>query len=71
MEYDIDDPVLVSNSLNDMTVSLKSLARSTLVAQISKIDGMKIEQQIYSIEAALKVPMTFLGELKFFYLFLE
>ena len=55
MEYDVDDPILVSNSLNDVTTSLKSLARSTLVSHVSQIDGMKIEQQIYAIEAALKV----------------
>ena len=55
MEYDIEDPILVSNSLNDMTVSLKSLARSTLVSLVSNTDGMKIEQQIYNIELSLKV----------------
>ena len=55
VEYDIDDPILVSNSLNDITISLKSLARSTLVSLISKIDGMKIEQQIYTLEVSLKV----------------
>ncbi|CAF0942915.1 unnamed protein product [Rotaria sordida] len=54
VEYNIDDPILVSNSLNDITVSLKSLARSTLVSLVSKTDGMKIEQQIYTIELSLK-----------------
>jgi hypothetical protein len=38
-----------------MTMSLKSLARSTLIALVSKTDGMKIEQQIYTIELSLKV----------------
>ncbi len=55
VEYDIDDPILVSNSLNDITISLKSLARSTLISLVSKIDGMKIEQQIYTLELSLKV----------------
>ncbi len=55
MEYNIDDPILVSNSLNDITISLKSLTRSTLVAYVAKIDGMKIEQQIYTTELHLKV----------------
>ncbi|CAF2029524.1 unnamed protein product [Rotaria magnacalcarata] len=54
IEYNIDDPILVSNSLNDITISLKSLARSTLVSFISKSDGMKIEQQIYTLELSLK-----------------
>ncbi|CAF0963863.1 unnamed protein product [Rotaria sp. Silwood1] len=54
VEYNIDDPILVSNSLNDITISLKSLARSTLVSLVSKTDGMKIEQQIYTIELSLK-----------------
>ncbi len=58
MEYDIDDPILVSNSLNDMTTSLKSLARSTLVSLVSKTDGMKIEQQIYNLELQLKVILS-------------
>ncbi|CAF4357018.1 unnamed protein product, partial [Rotaria sordida] len=40
--------------LNDITISLKSLARSTLVSLVSKTDGMKIEQQIYTIELSLK-----------------
>ncbi len=55
MEYDIDDPILVSNSLNDITISLKSLARSTLISLVSKTDGMKIEQHIYTLELELKV----------------
>lgn len=55
MEYNIDDPILVSNSLNDISVSLKSLTRSTLVSMVGKIDGMKIEQQVYTVEVALKV----------------
>ena len=55
VEFDIDDPILVSNSLNDITTPLKSLARSTLIASISRIDGMKIEQQIYILELSLKV----------------
>ncbi|CAF0796741.1 unnamed protein product [Adineta ricciae] len=54
VEYTIDDPVLVSNSLNDISISLKSLTRSTLVSMVGKIDGMKIEQQIYTIELSLK-----------------
>ncbi|CAF1184509.1 unnamed protein product [Adineta steineri] len=54
VEYNIDDPILVSNSLNDITISLKSLTRSTLVAFVGKIDGMKIEQQISQIELSLK-----------------
>lgn len=54
VEYNIDDPILVSNSLNDINISLKSLARSTLVSLVSKINGMKIEQQIYTIELSLK-----------------
>jgi hypothetical protein len=58
VEYDIDDPILVSNSLNDMTTSLKSLARSTLVSLVSKTDGMKIEQQIYNLELQLKVILS-------------
>ncbi len=62
MEYDIDDPILVSNSLNDITISLKSLARSTLISLVSKTDGMKIEQQIYTLELELKViTNTFVG----------
>ncbi|CAF4444954.1 unnamed protein product, partial [Adineta steineri] len=32
----------------------KSLTRSTLVAFVGKIDGMKIEQQISQIELSLK-----------------
>ena len=59
VEYEIDDPILVSNSVNDLTVSLKSLARSTLVSFVAKIDGMKIEQQIYTIELSLKVTVRF------------
>jgi len=55
VEYDIDDPILVSNSLNDITISLKSLARSTLISLVSKTDGMKIEQHIYTLELELKV----------------
>lgn len=55
VEYTIDDPVLVSNSLNDISIALKSLTRSTLVSMVGKIDGMKIEQQIYTIELSLKV----------------
>ena len=55
VEYEIYDPILVSNSVNDLTVSLKSLARSTLVSFVAKTDGMKIEQQIYTIELSLKV----------------
>ncbi|UJR20550.1 hypothetical protein I4U23_023677 [Adineta vaga] len=54
VEYSIDDPILVSNSLNDISVSLKSLTRSTLVSFVGKIDGMKIEQQIYTTELSLK-----------------
>jgi hypothetical protein len=62
VEYDIDDPILVSNSLNDITISLKSLARSTLISLVSKTDGMKIEQQIYTLELELKViTNTFVG----------
>lgn len=38
-------------------MSLKSLARSTLVSLVGKSDGMKIEQQIYTIELSLKVKM--------------
>lgn len=54
VEYNIDDPILVSNSLNDIEISLKSLTRSLLVQFVAKIDGMKIEQQIYDIELSLK-----------------
>ncbi len=31
------------------------MARSTLVSLVSKTDGMKIEQQIYTMELSLKV----------------
>lgn len=54
VEYDIADPILVSNSLNDITIALKSLARSTLISLVSKTDGMKIEQHIYTMEVSLK-----------------
>jgi hypothetical protein len=63
VEYNIDDSILVSNSLNDIAVSLKSLTRSTLVSFVGKSDGMKIEQQIYTLEVALKVLNSFV---KFF-----
>jgi len=46
-------------------MSLKSLARSTLIALVSKTDGMKIEQQIYTIELSLKVSR----KKKFFFYF--
>jgi hypothetical protein len=61
VEYNIDDSILVSNSLNDIAVSLKSLTRSTLVSFVGKSDGMKIEQQIYTLEVALKVLNSFVN----------
>lgn len=71
VEYNIDDPILVSNSLNDITISLKSLARSTLVSFVSKINGMKIEQQIYTIETSLKVKHKRACKIKSIFTFLN
>ncbi|CAF1528356.1 unnamed protein product, partial [Didymodactylos carnosus] len=54
IEYIINDPILVLNSLHDLNHSLRSLSRSTLITFTSQNNGTKIEQNIHMIELSMK-----------------
>lgn len=48
----------MTNSVKDVTFSLKSLARSILVSMLSKKDATKIEKDLTFIKHELKVIET-------------
>ena len=54
VRYQINDAIKMTNSVKDVTFSLKSLARSILVSMLSKKDATKIEKDLPFIKHELK-----------------
>ncbi len=58
IRYRITDVIKVTNSLQDINLSLKSIARSHLVNQFSKVDLGKIEIEKNYIKQQFVVDMN-------------
>ena len=58
VRYQINDPIKVANSVQDLVFSLKSMTRIGLVSLLSKKDASKIENERNYIEQELKENMN-------------
>ena len=58
VRYQINDPIKMANSVQDLTFSLKSMTRIGLVSLLSKKDASKIENERNYIQQELKENMN-------------